>query len=355
MTRQSAALTGDDRRRHRVGRPGRFLVGVLRHCLRYIATLGGWRSWRRTVAGGDVHGPGGPTGPADPHSPVRGSGPRCPPSLPRSGRSPLARVPPRAGRARPDATGRRRAHGHPPSTASIPRATSTPSPRVGCRRAASSTSMRPASSARDGREVGHSQPQRRQARRPAAGAEARDQPSHAGAGTPTHRERRRRPASWAVHHRARDGAAPRRAARPALGGCGPGCRSSPCAPHARQRQGRAHAARAQDRSQPAHGDARGRGGDGAPGPPDPAAHGAPRLRLPLGRQRPRVHHDARDAVSRGDDHPGVPGGAGARGAAPLPLPRPPHAAATFLLAQGFTLEDVKNLLGHSSIVLTSNT
>jgi integrase len=32
-----------------------------------------------------------------------------------------------------------------------------------------------------------------------------------------------------------------------------------------------------------------------------------------------------------------------------------HAAATFLLAQGMTLEDVKQLLGHSSIVLTSNT
>ena len=32
-----------------------------------------------------------------------------------------------------------------------------------------------------------------------------------------------------------------------------------------------------------------------------------------------------------------------------------HAAATFLLGQGFTLEDVKNLLGHSSITLTSNT
>jgi integrase len=32
-----------------------------------------------------------------------------------------------------------------------------------------------------------------------------------------------------------------------------------------------------------------------------------------------------------------------------------HSAATFLLAHGFTLEDVKNLLGHSSIVLTSNT
>jgi len=32
-----------------------------------------------------------------------------------------------------------------------------------------------------------------------------------------------------------------------------------------------------------------------------------------------------------------------------------HSAATFLLAQGFTLEDVKNLLGHSTIVLTSNT
>jgi site-specific recombinase XerD len=28
---------------------------------------------------------------------------------------------------------------------------------------------------------------------------------------------------------------------------------------------------------------------------------------------------------------------------------------TFLLAQGMTLEDVKNLLGHSSITLTSNT
>ena len=32
-----------------------------------------------------------------------------------------------------------------------------------------------------------------------------------------------------------------------------------------------------------------------------------------------------------------------------------HAAATFLLAQGFTLQAVKNLLGHSSITLTSNT
>jgi integrase len=32
-----------------------------------------------------------------------------------------------------------------------------------------------------------------------------------------------------------------------------------------------------------------------------------------------------------------------------------HAAATFLLAQGMTLEDVKNQLGHSTIVLTSNT
>src|SRR5262245_52333305 len=30
-------------------------------------------------------------------------------------------------------------------------------------------------------------------------------------------------------------------------------------------------------------------------------------------------------------------------------------AATFALAQGFTLEDVKQLLGHSSIVLTLNT
>jgi integrase len=32
-----------------------------------------------------------------------------------------------------------------------------------------------------------------------------------------------------------------------------------------------------------------------------------------------------------------------------------HAAATLLLAQRMTIEDVKNLLRHSSIVLTSNT
>jgi integrase len=32
-----------------------------------------------------------------------------------------------------------------------------------------------------------------------------------------------------------------------------------------------------------------------------------------------------------------------------------HAAATFALSQGYGLEDVKQLLGHSSIVLTSNT
>ena len=32
-----------------------------------------------------------------------------------------------------------------------------------------------------------------------------------------------------------------------------------------------------------------------------------------------------------------------------------HAAATFLLAGGFSLQDVKDLLGHSSIVLTSDT
>lgn len=32
-----------------------------------------------------------------------------------------------------------------------------------------------------------------------------------------------------------------------------------------------------------------------------------------------------------------------------------HAAATYLLAQGMTLEDVKQLLGHSLITLTANT
>jgi len=32
-----------------------------------------------------------------------------------------------------------------------------------------------------------------------------------------------------------------------------------------------------------------------------------------------------------------------------------HSSATFLIAQGMTLEDVKNQLGHSSITLTSTT
>jgi site-specific recombinase XerD len=31
-----------------------------------------------------------------------------------------------------------------------------------------------------------------------------------------------------------------------------------------------------------------------------------------------------------------------------------HSSATFLLGRGMTLEDVKQLLGHSSITLTSN-
>ena len=35
--------------------------------------------------------------------------------------------------------------------------------------------------------------------------------------------------------------------------------------------------------------------------------------------------------------------------------RPSGLAPSFPLSQGFTLEDVENLLGHSSMVLTSNT
>jgi integrase len=37
-----------------------------------------------------------------------------------------------------------------------------------------------------------------------------------------------------------------------------------------------------------------------------------------------------------------------------PVPRPVSCPATFLLAKGMGLEDVKNQLGHSSIALTSN-
>ena len=39
------------------------------------------------------------------------------------------------------------------------------------------------------------------------------------------------------------------------------------------------------------------------GAPDAPADGPPRRRVTLGGQRPRLHHDARHAVSRGDDHP----------------------------------------------------
>ena len=61
-------------------------------------------------------------------------------------------------------------------------------------------------------------------------------------------------------------------------------------------------------------------------------------------------------LPRGDHHPGLPGGARpGRAAATAASTTCATAAATFLLAQGMTLEDVKNLLGHSSIVLTSNT
>jgi integrase len=46
---------------------------------------------------------------------------------------------------------------------------------------------------------------------------------------------------------------------------------------------------------------------------------------------------------------------GHRGGARPGRIRQARAAATFLLARGITLEDVKQLLGHSSITLTSNT
>lgn len=66
-----------------------------------------------------------------------------------------------------------------------------------------------------------------------------------------------------------------------------------------------------------------------------------------------IHH--RHSAPCRHSHPGLPGCARASLAAEEQVPRLRHATATFLLAQGFTLEDVKNPLGHSSIVLTSNT
>ena len=58
---------------------------------------------------------------------------------------------------------------------------------------------------------------------------------------------------------------------------------------------------------------------------------------------------------RRDDHPGVQEALTRAGLPDCRFHDLRHAAATFLLAQGMTLEDVKNLLGHSSITLTSNT
>ena len=62
----------------------------------------------------------------------------------------------------------------------------------------------------------------------------------------------------------------------------------------------------------------------------------------------KPHHAATITRALQDalDHAGLP---------PVRLHDLRHSAATFLLAQGFGLEDVKNLLGHSTIVLTSNT
>ena len=74
------------------------------------------------------------------------------------------------------------------------------------------------------------------------------------------------------------------------------------------------------------------------------------------RQRSRLRDDARQAAPRRDHHAGPSRHALDR--AELPHTRfhdLRHSAATFLLSQGFGLEDVKNLLGHSTIVLTSNT
>jgi hypothetical protein len=88
---------------------------------------------------------------------------------------------------------------------------------------------------------------------------------------------------------------------------------------------------------------------------DSTEDGAPGGGLSLDRLRSRLHDNDRDAC-RGCG--GDPAFHAALDRAELPTSRfhdLRHAAATFALSQGFTLEDVKQLLGHSSIVLTSNT
>jgi integrase len=107
--------------------------------------------------------------------------------------------------------------------------------------------------------------------------------------------------------------------------------------------------------QPAHGDAGGTGGHRSPSPPDPVADGTPRLRLALG-----GGGHVFTTLHGTPYHAATITGAFQAALERAGLPRCRfhdlrHAAATFLLAQGMTLEDVKGLLGHSSITLTSNT
>ncbi len=82
------------------------------------------------------------------------------------------------------------------------------------------------------------------------------------------------------------------------------------------------------------------------GSPDPAAHGAPGGRVALDRDRATCSRrcSGRRSTRRPSRAASRTRSTG-RGC-PAPLPRPAPLAATFLLAQGMTLEDVKNQLGH---------
>ena len=150
-----------------------------------------------------------------------------------------------------------------------------------------------------------------------------------------------RPPPRPVGHRSRDGPAPRRAIGAALGRHRPRLWPSACAPHTRTRARQAGAARAQDRSQP----------------PDAVLLEVVVLALRAHRTRQRMERLVAGSRWVGSGHVfatrvGTPLHAAtatrAFQTAPVRAGLPHnrfhdlrHAAATFLLAQGFTLEDVK--------------
>ena len=182
-------------------------------------------------------------------------------------------------------------------------------------------------------------------------------PADPGAGAPAHRDLRRGPLPGALDHGARAPASGRASSWPCAG------RTSTSRPGAcRVRHTLANVDGTLTLLEPKTDRSRRLvvlpevGRRGAAGPSDPPEDGPPGGRVTLDRQRSRVRDDAGQAASRRDDHPCLPGRPRSRRACPTSASTTcatPRRRSSCPRAS--TLEDVKNLLGHSTIVLTSNT